>query len=95
MSFNEGIILGQKIIQVLNTYSYFNIMLSFKSFFVSLQLLSTYDIIMTFVRLSFWLATAVVRSRQLHIYPNGKKVLVLAAPKDIREDGISELLQKE
>jgi hypothetical protein len=39
--------------------------------------------------------TAVVRSRQLHIYRNGKKVLVLAgkaAPKVIREDRISELL---
>jgi hypothetical protein len=73
-------------------------MLSFQSFFVSLQLLSTYDIIMTSVRLPFWLATAVVCSRQRHIYPNGKKVLVLAgmaAPKNIREDGISELQQKE
>ena len=39
--------------------------------------------------------TAVVRSRQLHIYRNGKKVLVLAgksAPKVIREDQIGELL---
>ena len=39
--------------------------------------------------------TAVVRSRQLHIYRNGKKVLVLAgkaAPKVIREDKISELI---
>lgn len=39
--------------------------------------------------------TAVVRSRQLHIYRNGKKVLVLAgkaAPKIIREDRISDLL---
>lgn len=39
--------------------------------------------------------TAVVRSRQLHIYRNGKKVLVLAgksAPKVIREDGVNELL---
>ena len=39
--------------------------------------------------------TAVVRSRQLHIYRNGKKVLVLAgksAPKIVREDKISELL---
>ncbi len=39
--------------------------------------------------------TAVVRSRQLHIYRNGKKVLVLAgksAPKIIREDSICELL---
>ena len=42
--------------------------------------------------------TAVVRSRQLHIYRNGKKVLVLAgksAPKVIREDSICELLQIE
>jgi hypothetical protein len=42
--------------------------------------------------------TAVVRSRQLHIYRNGKKVLVLAgksAPKIIREDPIYELLQIE
>jgi hypothetical protein len=40
--------------------------------------------------------TAIVRSRQLHIYRNGKKVLVLAgksAPKIIREDTICELLQ--
>lgn len=39
--------------------------------------------------------TAVVRSRQLHIYRNGKKVLVLAgksAPKIVREDRISEFL---
>ena len=39
--------------------------------------------------------TAVVRSRQLHIYRNGKKVLVLAgkaAPKVIREDRICEML---
>ena len=42
--------------------------------------------------------TAVVRSRQLHIYRNGKKVLVLAgksAPKVIREDKLCELLQIE
>ena len=42
--------------------------------------------------------TAVVRSRQLHIYRNDKKVLVLsgkAAPKIIREDRIRELLPKE
>ena len=54
---------------------------------------------------SLWIAmqddpelTAVVRSRQLHIYRNGKKVLVLAgksAPKVIREDSICELLQIE
>ena len=39
--------------------------------------------------------TAVVRSRQLHIYRNGKKVLVLAGksvPKIIREDPICEML---
>jgi hypothetical protein len=39
--------------------------------------------------------TAVVRSRQLHIYRNGKKVLVLAGksgPKIIREDRINKLL---
>ena len=39
--------------------------------------------------------TAVVRSRQLHIYRNGKKVLVLAgkaAPKIIREGSICGLL---
>ena len=39
--------------------------------------------------------TAVVRSRQLHIYRNGKKVLVLAGkavPKIIREDRICKML---
>lgn len=39
--------------------------------------------------------TAVVRSRQLHIYREGKKILVLAgksAPKIIREDKLVELL---
>ena len=39
--------------------------------------------------------TVVVRSRQLHIYRNGKKVMVLAgksAPKIIREDRLSEML---
>ena len=39
--------------------------------------------------------TAVVRSRQLHIYRNGKKVLVLAgksAPKVVREDRICSLV---
>lgn len=39
--------------------------------------------------------TAVVRSRQLHIYRNGKKVLVLAgksAPKIIREDAVCEMI---
>ena len=39
--------------------------------------------------------TAAVRSRQLHIYRDGKKILVLAgksAPKIIREDTLTELL---
>ena len=41
--------------------------------------------------------TAVVRSRQLHIYRNGKKILVLAGksqPKVIREDKLSALLSE-
>lgn len=41
--------------------------------------------------------TAVVRSRQLHIYRNGKKVLVLAgksAPKIIREDRLCDMLEQ-
>jgi hypothetical protein len=51
---------------------------------------------------SLWLAmqddrelTAIVRSRQLHIYRNGKKVLVLAgkaAPKIIRDDRINKMI---
>ena len=54
---------------------------------------------------SLWIAmqddselTAVVRSRQLHIYRNGKKVLILAgksAPKIIKDDPICNLLQIE
>ena len=39
--------------------------------------------------------SAVVRSRQLHIYRNGKKILVLAGkaqPKVIREDKLTDLL---
>ena len=53
----------------------------------------------------FWLAmqndpelTVVVRSRQLHIYRNSKKVLILAgkaAPMIIREDAICELINKQ
>ena len=42
--------------------------------------------------------TAVIRTRQLHIYRNGKKILVLpgkAAPKIIREDSLHELLHKD
>ena len=41
--------------------------------------------------------TAVVRSRQLHIYRNGKKVLVLkgkAEPQIVREDPIDELIKQ-
>ena len=41
--------------------------------------------------------TAVVRSRQLHIYRNGKKILILAVkaqPKIIREDKLNELIKK-
>lgn len=41
--------------------------------------------------------TAVVRSRQLHIYRNGKKILVLAGkaqPKIIREDELHSLLNE-
>lgn len=40
--------------------------------------------------------TAVVRSRQLHIYREGKKILILAGkaqPKVIREDKLNELLR--
>ena len=40
--------------------------------------------------------TAVIRSRQLHIYRNSKKVLVLAgkaAPKIIRDDKICEMIK--
>ena len=39
--------------------------------------------------------TAVIRSRQLHIYRNGKKILVLAGkstPKIIRDDQLNQLL---
>ena len=39
--------------------------------------------------------TAVVRSRQLHIYRDGKKILVLAgksAPKIIRDDKLNQLV---
>ena len=39
--------------------------------------------------------TAVVRSRQLHIYRNGKKILILAGksqPKVVREDKLNALL---
>lgn len=42
--------------------------------------------------------TAVVRSRQLHIYRKDRKILVLAgkaAPKIIREDSLNELITKE
>ena len=42
--------------------------------------------------------TAVVRSRQIHVYRNGKKILVLAGKagaKVIREDEICEIIQKQ
>ena len=42
--------------------------------------------------------TAVVRSQQLHIYRNGKKILILTGktqPKIIREDKLNELITKE
>ena len=38
--------------------------------------------------------TAIVRSRQLHIYRNGKKLLIVAGkahPKIVREDRITEV----
>ena len=41
--------------------------------------------------------TAVVRSRQLHIYRNGKKIMILAGksqPKIIRDDKLSTLLSE-
>ena len=40
--------------------------------------------------------TAIVRLRQLHLYRDGQKILVLAgksAPKIIREDKLNELLK--
>lgn len=42
--------------------------------------------------------TAVVRSRQLHIYRNGKKILILAgksAPKVLMDDKLAQFLFKE
>ena len=42
--------------------------------------------------------TAVVRSRQLHVYHNGKKVLILkgkAEPQIVREDPICDLLKRQ
>lgn len=42
--------------------------------------------------------TAVVRSRQLHIYRNGKKIMILAgkvAPKVLRADNICSLIQSQ
>ncbi len=42
--------------------------------------------------------TAAARSRQLHIYRNGKKILILAGkaqPKIIREDRLKELLTRK
>ena len=42
--------------------------------------------------------TAVVRSRQLHIYRNNKKILILAGkalPKIIRDDKLCKLVETE
>ena len=42
--------------------------------------------------------TSIVRSRQLHIYRNGKKVLILAgkaAPKVLMEDRINDCLNSD
>ena len=42
--------------------------------------------------------TAVVRSRQLHIYRNGKKILILAGkaqPKILMNDRLTELLDRD
>lgn len=42
--------------------------------------------------------TAVVRSRQLHIYRNNKKILILAGkalPKIIRDDKVCKLVEAE
>ncbi len=42
--------------------------------------------------------TAVVRSRQLHIYRNGKKILILAGksqPKVVRDDKLNALLPSQ
>lgn len=42
--------------------------------------------------------TVAVRSRQLHIYRNGKKILILACkaqPKIIREDTLNELVNNQ
>jgi len=41
--------------------------------------------------------TCVIRSRQMHIYRDGKKILILAGkalPKVIREDKLNELLPR-
>ena len=41
--------------------------------------------------------TAVVRNRQLHIYRNDKKILILAGkaqPKEIRDDKLNKLIIK-
>ncbi|MGN0229339.1 MAG: hypothetical protein ACI4BH_05965 [Muribaculaceae bacterium] len=40
--------------------------------------------------------TAVVRARQLHIYRNGKKILILAGkaqPKIVRDDQLNQLIE--
>ena len=55
------------------------------------------DINWTIIIIETIILTTVVRLRQLHIYRNGKKILVLAgksAPKIIREDKICEMLNE-
>ena len=54
------------------------------------------DMNWTIIIIETIILTTVVRSRQLHIYRNGKKILVLAGksePKIIREDKICEMLK--
>ena len=55
------------------------------------------DMNWTIIIIETIILTTVVRLRQLHIYRNGKKILVLAgksAPKIIREDKICEMLNE-
>lgn len=54
------------------------------------------DMNWTIIIIETIILTTVVRLRQLHIYRNGNKILVLAgksAPKIIREDMICEMIK--
>lgn len=54
------------------------------------------DMNWTIIIIKTIILTTVVRLRQLHIYRNGNKILVLAgksAPKIIREDMICEMIK--